>query len=475
MSEEEKKFAIVMRMAGIRPENLIGYEVHRQRRGGDLGHVDDARSHLNRRLIGPENWADLALAEIAEMRLENFANELERLERRRRKTEMERRFTEGPRDPWVASRHGPMREVILTANRAWCEAAGEGSEARFEPRAIAWLTEHFGEDCVHARADLDEEAYHIHAVIIPRAKAKDGRRMLQPSKHPMIRSYEDAQDSVGEWFAELGLVRGERRAEAIRDATRRNARIREDASAGVPDVLLQTEVDVPKRRQHVSPRKWREEQEAKIANREAAAYRTANDPAVQVRELTAQKTAVAEKEQVTAHQAQRVMAQERAVMADQASIRDRQTKLDKWEVDLRTREDEAQRKHDVADAMIDIAKEVTAGKLEVAEKPNPAMATSNDPVEIARRQAAAIFGRALKAMRLKARDEARVEAEADLSRAFAEIRAADDAIVDIARRLPKDLRAQIAQARTALTTRIMALGQMAKRQFRNRDRERPEK
>ena len=37
----------------------------------------------------------------------------------------------------------------------------------------------------------------------------------------------------------------------------------------------------------------------------------------------------------------------------------------------------------------------------------------------------------------------------------------------------KDLRAQIAQARKALTMRIMALGQMAKRQFRNRDR--PEK
>ena len=79
MSENEEKFAIVMRMAGIRPENLIGYEVHRQRRGGDLGHVDDARSHLNRRLIGPENWADLALAEIAEMRLENFAKELKSL------------------------------------------------------------------------------------------------------------------------------------------------------------------------------------------------------------------------------------------------------------------------------------------------------------------------------------------------------------------------------------------------------------
>lgn len=473
MSENEEKFAIVMRMAGIRPENLIGYEVHRQRRGGDLGHVDDARSHLNRRLIGPENWADLALAEIAEMRLENFAKELKSLERRRRKTEMERRFAEGPRDPWVASRHGPMREVILTANRAWFEAAGEGSEARFEERAIAWLTEHFGEDCVHARADLDEEAYHIHAVIIPRAKTKDGRRMLQPSKHPMIRSYEDAQDSVGAWFAELGLVRGERRAEAIRDATRRNARIREDAAAGVPDVLLQAEVEVPKRRQHVSLRKWREQQEARIAKRENVADRKESDLAAQAEELTGREAKVANKEQAVEVQAQKIAVRERDMTTNEAGLRERQAKLSLQEVNLGSREAEAQRKREVADAMIDIAKKVAAGKLEVAEKTNPAMATSNDPVEIARRQAAAIFGRALKAMRLKARDEARVEAEADLSRAFAEIRAADDAIVDIARRLPMDLRAQIAQARKALTMRIMALGQMAKRQFRNRDR--PEK
>lgn len=71
---EKEKFPVVMRMAGIRPENLRGYEAHSQRRGGDLGHVDPNRTPLNRRLLGPENWASLALAEIEEMRVENFAN-----------------------------------------------------------------------------------------------------------------------------------------------------------------------------------------------------------------------------------------------------------------------------------------------------------------------------------------------------------------------------------------------------------------
>lgn len=303
--------------------------------------------------------------------------------------------------------------------------------------------------------------------------------MLQPSKHPMIRSYEDAQDSVGAWFAELGLVRGEKRAEAIRDATRRNAKICEDAAEGVPDVLLPTEVEVPKRRQHVSPRQWREQQEAKIAKRENVADRKESDLAAQAEELTGREAKVANKEQAVEVQAQKIVVRERDMTTNEAGLRERQAKLSVQEVNLGSREDEAQRKHDVADAMIDIAKEVTAGKLEVAEKPNPAAASSTDPIEIARYRAARIFGQALKALRLKARDEAMVkarqEAQAELSAAYAEIKAADEAIVAIAGRLPKDLRAQIAQARTALTTRIMALGQMAKRQFQNRDRERPEK
>ncbi|MFC3530479.1 hypothetical protein ACFOMH_20135 [Paracoccus mangrovi] len=63
----------------------------------------------------------------------------------------------------------------------------------------------------------------------------------------MIRDYEAAQDSVGDWFAELGLVRGKREAEDIRKAVRFNAQIRADAASGAPDVLLPAEVEVPKR------------------------------------------------------------------------------------------------------------------------------------------------------------------------------------------------------------------------------------
>lgn len=143
------------------------------------------------------------------------------------------------------------------------------------------------------------------------------------------------------------------------------------------------------------------------------------------------------------------------------------------------REDQADTKYRTAEAMISVAKAVAAGDIEVTEHPDPAGKTSSDPAEQERFRAARLFGKALKALRLKARDDAMVkarqEAQAELSAAYAEIKAADDAIVAIAGRLSVDLRAQIAQARKVLTARIMALGEMAKRQFQNRDRERPEK
>jgi hypothetical protein len=98
-SASANSFAIVARFEGMTPSQIARYEMHRKRNGGDLGHV---RSELSRDLpplIGPDNWAELAMAEIAEMRVENFADEMETLERRGRKKEIMQRTVEGPRDP----------------------------------------------------------------------------------------------------------------------------------------------------------------------------------------------------------------------------------------------------------------------------------------------------------------------------------------------------------------------------------------
>ncbi|WP_406871027.1 Pre (Mob) type recombination enzyme [Thioclava sp. 'Guangxiensis'] len=298
------KYPVVLRFAGMFPHQLGKFQMHGRREGGDLGHIDMSRFDPNRPpLIGGVDWLEKAHAEVEWMRTENFADELASLEKRRRKADVIRRTSEGPKDPWRASRHGPMREVILTANK---EFFGDGLENffgetsnvdSFRELAVSWLKENFGEDCIHARDDLDEEAYHIHAIIMPRVnevmtrKAKNGevqniasRYMLQPSKHPLIKDYEAAQDSVGIWFSGIGLVRGEPRKKAWRDAVAKGE-------------------EPPKKRQHVKPRVWREQEEARLdAKRTRADERKAEldqqqrITAQRIEAVTRRETQVAERE-----------------------------------------------------------------------------------------------------------------------------------------------------------------------------------
>ncbi|QFT61565.1 plasmid recombination protein [Roseivivax sp. THAF30] len=418
---------VVLRMTGLWPKDLGGYEGHRTRKGGDLGHVDKTRSKDNRRLLGSVGWAREVQDEVREMATENFADELDKLKRRRRKSELHKRITEGPRDPWRATQHGPMREVILTVNRKWFEAGNaktspetrqaaqptapgfqpidelfgdEGEaralnrhEAQFEELAVAWLQEHFGEDVVHARADLDEEAYHIHAVILPRARTKDGRHMLQPSKHAMIEDYELAQDSVGAWFSQIGLVRGEKRAKAIRDAIEKNATRRGDAP----------KVDVPEKRQHVSPRDWRRKEERKLSTRAS---------------------------------------------------------------ELETREGVVAQRESEADEVLDLATAVASGDIDLVERaeapsneepasesgPSPKPA-SEKPASPRLQKARTLFRKALARLRGEAQEAARRSVARDVE----EIRKADDTIVEIASKLPSSARETIAGLRKGLTKRLLGL------------------
>ena len=90
--------------------------------------------------------------------------------------------------------------------------------------------------------DRDEHAYHIHAVIVPAIPIEvkgAKRRMLQPSALPLIKDYEKLQDSVGECFSKIGLVRGEQRAEAIREAHA-------------------NKTEPPVQPRHVRPKAWRQ-------------------------------------------------------------------------------------------------------------------------------------------------------------------------------------------------------------------------
>lgn len=75
---------------------------------------------------------------------------------------------------------------------------------------------------ITARADFDETAPHIHAMIAPWAEKTSKRRgwqhLLVPSAYELLKSYEDAQTDIAENFAPLNLARGQRRSEERRRA-----------------------------------------------------------------------------------------------------------------------------------------------------------------------------------------------------------------------------------------------------------------
>ena len=415
-SHTQKEFPVVLRFKGLYPHHLAGYEAHRLRKGGDLGHVDRSRSGLNKRLIGEEDWAAKALAEIKEMTAENFAAELESLEKRNRKADLVRRMVEGPKQPWRPTKHGPMREVILSANKEWFAGDlgvffGETENQRekdFEERAIAWLEKNFGESVIHARADRDEAAYHIHAVIMPRtlveiakpkAKTKVAtakRWMLQPSIHPLIESYEAAQDSVGEWFKDLGLVRGERRVAAIKAARDKGE-------------------NPPKRRYHAKTWQWRAAEERRLAEK--------------ARDLEAREAAVERRE-----------AEAETVLA-------------------------------VADGLASGAFEVDASSEtpELVETPQPRETSPAAPDLSALRarspagfgRAAGVFGRAWQRMFGVARAKAENEAAAGVAAAVQQIADADEKIVEITRLLPREQRSIIGKIRQTIPAILRRLEQRA--------------
>lgn len=97
---------------------------------------------------------------------------------------------------------------------------------------------------------MDEEAPHVHFVLAPwheKFSASRGRQqLLQPSSNPLIANYELAQDVVAEFFADLGILRGERRAKAIRQAK----------AAALP---------LPSQPVHMPPADWRRQQALDLA------------------------------------------------------------------------------------------------------------------------------------------------------------------------------------------------------------------
>lgn len=418
MAQRTEAYPVVLRMRGMYPRDLAAYERHRERVCGDNGHCDPKRKDDNRQLLGSNTWAQDTWDKIQDVRHANHERDLNQLRKRRRKKDLELAIFRGPRDPWRPTRHGPMREIILTVNKAWFDEdlikffneTGPTREELFEAHAKEWLINNFGDQCVHARADLDETTYHIHAVIVPLYASKGGRQMLQPSLHPLIQDYEKAQDNVGEWFSQIGLRRGERRAQSIREAIAHNRAVRAARDNG--EQPSDPEVSVPERRKHVSPREWRARQEMDLAARD-----------------------------VSVKQGERKLADAREALTQE--------------------ERDVARKNEEAQSVLDVADAVAGGDVDVISEKNEAQPKAAKPS-----LAQQLFGQAIAVLRQRARREARAELEKE----FSEIEAADAALLEIAKTLPQQARQRLAQARRSLIGPLNALRSMAQTQSRKRDR-----
>lgn len=114
--------------------------------------------------------------------------------------------------------------------------------AAFEGATLDFFQKHFPGSVRHLRMDLDEEVPHFHAVIFETVektnKTRGTQRLIQPSAHPLLADYELLQDVAGEHYASIGLVRGKKHAQEVRDA--------KESELPLPDAL-----------RHVTPREYR--------------------------------------------------------------------------------------------------------------------------------------------------------------------------------------------------------------------------
>ncbi|MFX0543156.1 plasmid recombination protein [Roseovarius sp. S4756] len=224
-----RKHPIVFGMRAIWPGQLARVELHQTRTGGDLSHISPERTHLNQFLIGNEDWRKLVAENLRCASELNFRHSYHaRRWVRKRKGEAAEIKRKGPQDPWKSGRsEGPIREGILTAKKEFFEGDMPGFPCpekvkSFRRAALRFLGDSFGATCVAAWEDQDEEAYHIHFIVVPivetESKNSGKQRMLVPSAIPVIKSYEHGHDVAAEYFKGVGLVRGEKRAERRRQA-----------------------------------------------------------------------------------------------------------------------------------------------------------------------------------------------------------------------------------------------------------------
>jgi len=327
----QQQHPLVFGMRAVWPGQLGRIEMHQTRTGGDLSHIRPGRTHMNEFLVGGEGWKEQLEEDIRRASELNHRHAYAaRRWTRKRKGEAEKIKRGGPVDPWKRDRsEGPLREGVLTANRKHFEGDMPGfpsveKEARFRAAALKFLREQFGPACVAAWSDSDEEAFHIHFVVAPwvvsESKQAGGQRRIEPSSIPVVKDYEAGHDIAAEYFASAGLVRGEKRAEARRDAFEAEAESELPAkNTPCHEWRADEAVRLDEKRKKAA-RAWQQ------ARRKEAAAEEASRRA----EAVSQRNAAEERRREKKHQARlaAVEAQEKRQTEKQAEIENREREVE---------------------------------------------------------------------------------------------------------------------------------------------------
>ena len=299
---------VVYRVQALHPRDLSGVRFHGERRGGDLSHITPPEDYVSEYRAAPQtflfdeegkpianandrDWVGKIRQEVKEAAAFNTAQQVEELKKAGKGARARRRAKEGDKPPYRAQGPGPLREILVSVNAEWFDDPNAPPGVWDRKKVIAWsnqalafVQEEWGPALRYARIDFDEDGPHLHAVAAPWVKTKTPngaeQKVMVPRLYGASQDLEKAQDRAGEAFAHLGIVRGERRAEARRQAK---------AEGREPE---------PKRG-HVPPRRWRQqmaEKEARLEKQaeellEAAAKVSMSASVVRSASLTAEERA----------------------------------------------------------------------------------------------------------------------------------------------------------------------------------------
>lgn len=259
-------YPIVYRLQPLQPKHLSAVRFHGERTGGDISHITKPEDYQRDGRDAPlvllyddegnaldddkNDWVKGIREEIKAASKYNTEQQVAQLEKDGEGARARRRKKEGDKTPYRSQGPGPLREFLISVNAEYFQKeggrVGEWDNKKvqdFTTTGIRFAQREWGESLRYLRIDFDEDGPHIHGVAIgwKEVETPNGakQKVILPSKHIASTDLEKAQDRAGEAFSHIGIVRGERRAEATREA------------------LQQGRTPEPKRK-HVSPRRGRQ-------------------------------------------------------------------------------------------------------------------------------------------------------------------------------------------------------------------------